>query len=182
MPLLLTPPIAALLGVVLALVGRDEVRRTSGPVSGTRGFLVCCLVSLALLAPAVGYFVAFHPDWAYGYFVSGRRVPSAVDLLEVAALTAIPPATFTWAAVSLRRQAVREIVRGASLLVLLLAVSVAAVGPRMMVVGTFEAYREGYDLTPLSGSPLGLAIVWVDGLLTLGVVFAALRLRAMGRV
>lgn len=181
MPLLLAPAVAALLGVVLALVGRDELRRTSGPVSATRGFLVCSLVSLLLFAPAVGFFVAFHPDWAYAYFVPGRRVPSAIDLVEVVALTAIPPATFSWAAVSLRRHAVREIVRGAGALVVLLAVAVALIGPRMSVVGSYEAFREGYDLVPLSGSPLGLAIVWVDGFLTLGVVWAALRLRAMGR-
>src|SRR5260221_12323535 len=65
MPLPLAPFAAALLGVVFGLVGRDEVRRTSAPPSATRGFLVVALVSILLLAPALGYFVAFYPDWAY---------------------------------------------------------------------------------------------------------------------
>jgi hypothetical protein len=181
MPLPLAPFAAALLGVVFGLVGRDEVRRTSAPPSATRGFVVVALVSMLLLAPALGYFVAFYPDWAYAYLVPGERVPSAVELVEVIAICAIPPATYAWTATSLRRHAVRELVRGVSALVVLLAVAAGWMGPRLLVAATYSGFHDGIDVKPIGGTSLGASILWIDGCLFAGAAWAASRLRAVGR-
>lgn len=180
-PLPLAPLVAALLGVAFGLVGRDEVRRTSVATTATRGFLVVSLVSLLLLAPALAYFVAFYPDWAYAYFVPGEQVPSAVDLVEIAAITMIPSAMYAWVASALRRHAVRELVRGVGGLVLLLAAAVAAVGGRMGVADTYEAFREGIEPKPIGGSALGISLLWVDGCVLAGSLWAAAQLRRLGR-
>lgn len=181
MPLPLAPFVAALLGVVLGLVARDEVRRTTAPPSSTRGFVVVVLVSLLLLSPSLGYFVAFYPDWAYAYLVPGEKIPSAVELLEVMAIAAIPAATFGWTATALRRHAVRELVRGISALVVLLSITLAFLGPRLIVAATFTGFHDGIDVRPLGGTSLGFSILWVDGCFVLGTLWAASRLRTIGR-
>jgi hypothetical protein len=175
-PLPLAPILAALLGVIFALVGRDEVRRTTSAPSATRAFLVLAIVTFALLAPAAGYFLAFYPDWAWAYLVPGSRVPSAVDLLACLAAVSLAPVTFVWTASALRRHAVRELVRGAGALVVVLAIAVALLGPRLTVAGTYVQYREGYDLQPASGTSLGVSILWIDACLCAGVLWAASRL------
>ena len=68
--------------------------------------------------------------------------------------------------------------RGAGALVVLLAVAVALLGPRLIVAGTYTAFREGYDLAPVGGTSLGVSILWIDGCLLGGLVWAATRLRA----
>lgn len=181
MPLPLAPVVTALLGVVFGLVGRDEIRRTSAAPSSTRGFLIVALVSALLLAPALGYFLAFYPDWAWAYLVPGSRVPSAVDLVAALAVAALSPLAYAWTASALRRHAVRELVRGASVLVVLLAIAFAVLAPRLVVACTYTAFREGYDVHPVSGTSLGIAILWIDGCLLAGVAWAAVRLRALGR-
>ncbi|MBI2392940.1 MAG: hypothetical protein HYV09_25370 [Deltaproteobacteria bacterium] len=177
MPLPLAPIVAALVGVAFALVGRDEVRRSTSAPTSTRGFLVTTIASFALLAPAVGYFLAFYPDWAWAYLVPGSRVPSAVDLLATLLAAACAPLSFVWTASALRRHAVRELVRGAGALVVLLAVATALLGPRLVVAATYTAFREGYDLAPVGGTSLGVSILWIDGCLIAGLVWAASRLR-----
>lgn len=178
MPLLLAPIVAALVGVAFALVGRDEVRRSTNAPTRTRGFLLVCVAAFALLAPAVGYFLAFYPDWAWGYLVPGSRVPSAVDLVADLLAVSIAPVTFAWTASALRRHAVRELVRGAGALVVLLAIATALLGPRLIVAGTYTAFREGYDLAPVGGTSLGVSILWIDACLLGGLAWAASRLRA----
>lgn len=181
MPLPLAPIVAALLGVAFGLIGRDEVRRTSAAPSATRGFLVLSLVAALLLAPALGYFLAFYPDWAWGYVVAGARVPSAIDLVAVLAVCALAPLSYAWTASALRRHAVRELVRGISVLVVLLAIAVAYFGPRLVIAGSYAAFREGYDLPPASGTSLGISILWIDGCLLAGIAWAASHVRALGR-
>ncbi len=181
MPLPLAPFVAALLGVVFGLVGRDEVRRTTTPPSSTRGFISVALVSGLLLAPALAYFVAFYPDWSYAYLLPGERVPSAVELLEIVAIAVIPPATYAWTAIALRRHAVRELVRGVSLVVVLLTVAIAFVGPRLTVATTFAGFHDGIDVRPVGGTSLGISILWIDGFFFVGAAYAASRLRAASR-
>lgn len=179
MPLPLAPIVAALLGVVFALVGRDEVRRSNTATSRTRGFLLVCLAAFGLLAPALGYFLAFYPDWAWAYLVPGSRVPSAIDLGAALVAVGVAPLTFVWTASALRRHAVRELVRGAGALVVVLAVATAALGPRLIVAGTYTAFRDGYDLLPVGGTSLGISILWIDACLLGGLAWAASRLRAI---
>ncbi len=178
MPIPLAPIIAALLGVVFALFGRDEIRRSSAAPTGTRAFLIVTIVAFVLLAPAAFYFLAFYPDWAWAYLVNGSRMPSAVDLVAVLLAASLAPLSFLWTAAALRRHAVRELVRGASALVVLLAIVTAILGPRLTVAGTYSAYREGYDLLPASGTSLGVSILWVDACLIAGLLWAATRLSA----
>jgi hypothetical protein len=180
-PLPLAPLVAALLGVAFGLVGRDEVRRTTASPTATRGFLVLSLVALLLFAPALGYFLAFYPDWAWSYLVPGARVPSAVDLVIVLLVAGCAPLAYGWTASALRRHAVRELVRGVSALVVLFLVAFSLLGPRMIVAGTYAAFHEGYDLATPSGTSLGVSIVWIDGCLLAGIAWAASRVRALGR-
>ncbi len=180
-PLPLAPFVAALLGVAFGLVGRDEVRRTSVATIATRGFLVVALVSGLLLAPSLAYFVAFYPDWAYAYVTPGEQVPSAVDLIEIVVLALIPPATFAWVASALRRHAVRELVRGVGALVIAMTVVLALVGARLGIADTYEAFRDGVSPRPIGGSSLGVSVLWIDGCVLAGCLWAGAQLRKLGR-
>jgi hypothetical protein len=178
-PLPLVPLIAALVGVAFALVGRDEVRRSTTPPTQTRGFLLVTVCAYALLAPAAGYFLAFYPDWAWCYLLPGGRVPSAVDLLAATLAVGAAPIAFVWTASALRRHAVRDLVRGAGVLVVLTAIATGLLGSRLGVAGTYTAFREGYDLVPVGGTSLGVSILWIDACLLGGMAWAATRLRAV---
>jgi hypothetical protein len=181
MPFPIAPLLAALLGVAFALVGREEVQRSRQPASRTRAFLLVSLSAGLLFAPALGYFAAFYADWSWAYLLHGAKVPSAVSLLLVLATAALAPISFGWTASALRRHAVRELVRVVSGLVLALAALLAMLGPRLLMAGSTGAFREGYELSPASATSLGASILWIDGCLLGGILWAASQARRVGR-
>lgn len=181
MPLPLAPILAALVGLALALVGRDEARRTGAHVTTLRGFAIATLVSVTLIAPATGYFVSFYPDWAYAYFVAAAAIPSAIDLLAVLAVGAATIGAYVLTVGALRRQSAHSLTRWAvGLLVALVALGML-LAPRFLVITTTEAFREGGDKPSIGGSSLGVSILWIDGCVAAGLVWAGRQLRRSAR-
>ena len=180
MPLPLAPLFAALVGLTFGLVGRDEIRRSNAAATALRGFSVVGLVSLFVLMPAVAYFVAFYPDWSYAYIAPAARVPSAIDLLLVLAIGAIPSLTYAWVVGALRRHAVRIVIRVAITLVTAAVVVGAVLSPRLLVSATTQGYADAVEVVPLGGTSLGVSIFWIDACLAAGTIWAARKLRQVG--
>jgi hypothetical protein len=131
--------------------------------------------------PVVGYFAAFHGDWAYLYFVSWQSVPSAVDLCLVVAAACLVPAGFV-ASVELirarRSHATRLLVGlagGPMLLVLVLALALAR---RLSVSATAAQFRGGFGVEAISTSTLGKSVLWAMTALAAGVAWAVRALRS----
>ncbi|HQY62280.1 MAG: hypothetical protein IPF92_11940 [Myxococcales bacterium] len=163
MPLLLAPLVAILIGLVLTYYGRAELSLADRTPLGTRSFRVALAFAVLVYAPVLGYFAAFHGDWAYLYLGPQARLPSAVDLALVLLAAALIPATLAIAARSVAEQRSGLLLRagGATLAVTLLLCALAS--KRLLVSASYVQFRGGFGGVPLGQSPLGRGVLlsWV---------------------
>ena len=175
MPAPIGPLVGFALGVALAAIGGSPVERDAQ----MRGLLLVGLFSLLVFAPAAAYFVAFAPDWSYGYAVDSRRIPEAVDFGILFADVASVPAGF--------RVAQRESGRPA-VVAWLGAVPAAAVialvvlgARRLEIDATYAQYHGDFGARNVAGSPLGWALLGAWTLIAAAAVVTARTLRALRR-
>jgi hypothetical protein len=151
------------LGMSLAWIARAELARSEVPLVLAHPFLVTLGLGLVVYAPAVGYFVALHGDWAYLYLVRSSRVPSALDLVFVVACGASLPAGFAIAApwAVQRRGGLVLQVAGAIALVVILAAGILS--RRLAVSASYAQFHGGFGTVALGRSPLGRGVLvsWV---------------------
>jgi hypothetical protein len=172
-PILLAAPIALALGVGLAWVGRVDLARAELPVFLTRPFAVACALGGLVLAPVLGYFLAFHEDWSYLYLVRGADMPSAIDLALVVAVCALVPGALALAsplAVARRGPLLARIV---GVLVLLTALAALVAVRRLSVSATYSQYHGGYGITPIGRSALGRGVLLGWATLIAGFAWSA---------
>jgi hypothetical protein len=168
MPLYLAPLLAFSIGAGLAWFERDG--RPNEPPAPRVDAAVALLAGL-VFAPAHAYFLWFSPDWSFGYALDATRVPSALSLV-VALLTA----SLLVVGFRLARREARSPARLGALALGplgLAALVAAALGSRLGVDATYRAVQGGYAVRTVAGSPLGLAIVWMDALVAIGVALTA---------
>lgn len=175
MPAYVSPFIGLALGALFAWA------RVSGPeadpAESARQLGVVALFSLAVFMPVAGYFVVFEGDWAYGYFFDARRVPSAVDLsLCLLDAAAVPLGFWLTRSRLIARKMAWALAALAAPMTLALCV-VVALGSRLGIAATFEQFEGSYGLAPLSGSALGLSLLWMNGVLIAGVFLTVHALR-----
>ncbi len=163
MPLPLAIPVGLLLGMTLAWLARAELARSEVPLLLARPFLIALGLGGVVFAPVVGYFAAWHGDWAYLYLVRWSRVPSAVDLCLVLVAALQVPMGFAiatpWAIAKrgTRLSRVMAIIGG------LLVIGCAVSARRLSVSASFAQYHGGFGGLPVGRSPLGRGILlsWV---------------------
>ena len=102
---------AVLFGLLLAYYGRTELALADRTALGTRAFSVALAFTVLVFSPTLGYFAAFHGDWAYLYLLPHARVPSAIDLMVVLLSASLVPATVAYAARSLAEKRTSQLVR-----------------------------------------------------------------------
>jgi hypothetical protein len=180
MPLPLAPLIGWLVGIGLAWAARDE--RVEAPGDGARGWPRAVVVSTALAgfvyAPVIGYFAAFHGDWAYLYLVPWRSVPSALDLLFILGAAATVP---LGAAVS---RAPARAGRWATLVRLgagpgIAALVVAGVFARRLAVSaSYAQFHGAFGVEPIASSTLGRGVLLAAIALAMAIAWAARALRS----
>ncbi len=178
MPLPLALPFALLVGGSFAWLARAELARSEVPLLLSRPFLVALAFGLLVLAPVVGWFSAFHGDWAHLYLVDTSRIPSAVDLLVVVFASSQVIVGFALAArLAVARREARLLQLGAALATAS-ALGCAIGSRRLGVSATTPQWVGGFGLVPIGESPLGRAVLasWIA--LALGYVWAVLALRS----
>lgn len=176
MPGLLAPLLGVALGALLGFApglhpDPDE------PAREARGARVVALFALLVFAPACAYFLVFAGDWSYAYLVDARRVPSAIELVLVAADGAAVVAGFVLAR---RRLAARAFGAAIALVAAPLGVALVAalvLAPRLAVEGTYAQFHGDYGTRPLVGGPVGIAVVWMGAVVAIGAFVAARALR-----
>lgn len=173
MPLPFALVLAAPVGAMLAWLSRAELGKLEGPVVSARSFWVAVALGAFVLAPLAGYFVAFHGDWSYLYFVAWSRVPSAVDLALVLACGALVPGGFALAApwCAARRGAWVLAFAGAPLA--LEAVATIALQNRLAASATFAQFHGGFGVESISQTSLGRAVLYSLAVLLLAAAFSA---------
>ena len=176
-PLPLAALVALSLGASFAWLARTELALGDVPLVSSRAFNVVLGFAVLLWSPAVGYFAAFHGDWAYLYLVPWRRVPSAVDLAAVLACGALVPAGFALAAPFARRRRlpfVLSMVIGPSAL----AAAIALVLQRRLgVSASYAQFQGNFGTIPIAQASLGRAVLVTLMVCAAGVAWCGRLLR-----
>jgi hypothetical protein len=182
---LLPAPIAPLVGFVLGVAfvwaASDDLLPSDSPRPASRSVLVVALFSLLVFAPICAYFLAFTPDWSYGYLIDSERVPTAASLALVLLDVASVPAGFLVAASYARGRSTGPLLRIAGLPLLLAALFVAATLKRLSLDATYAQYQGDFGTRSVAGTPLGYALVWMTAVLVLASGWTLHLLRRIGR-
>jgi hypothetical protein len=172
-PALIAPLVGFALGVILAWTGGRELDRDLEAHRLDSRAVIVVAYAVLVFAPVNAYFLAFAGDWSFAYLFDSRALPSAVALFLV-----LLDAALVWAGFVVGRRVRQE--RAAGLSIALagapLIVSAAAVlllHGRLRADATFDQIRSGFGVAPIAKSPLGLAIVWMNLMLCVGLGLAA---------
>jgi hypothetical protein len=174
MPLPLAPLIAFTVGVLLAWLSRTETNHDEPLWNDSARAVV--LYALFVFAPVTAYFAAFATDWSFAYLVDGRHVPSALSLALVLLAASAVVGGFFAGRRALERRAPSELVWLAGCPVALVLVAVAAAANRLSIDATYDQFANDFGLEPLVTSRLGVALVWMDGIVVAGAVLTARKL------
>jgi hypothetical protein len=181
-PIPFAPLVGLLFGIAFAWAARDAAPQATGASEGEtepgwRSLSLVLAFAGCVFAPIVGFFAAFHGDWAYLYTLDWRALPSAIDLAIVLVSAACVPAGFVVATLLMRSR------RHRALAALALTPSVAllallALGARRLVVSAAYAQFHGdFGTRSIAASALGRAVLLSAVVLTLAAAwgFRALR-------
>jgi hypothetical protein len=179
MPLPFAPLVGFALGVLLAWLAWGDIGRHDGPFVASRPFIVVTALAALVFAPVLGYFAAFHGDWAYLYLLPWAKIPSALDLLLVLVGAGAMPLGFALAVPWVRKR------RNGALTVLAatpLAIAVALLAVTMHRLGvsaTYAQFHGGFGAQPITATSLGRGVLWMLLMLALGTTWSARALWAM---
>lgn len=171
MPLLLAPLLAFGLGAALSWAPSRPAERGEGLWPPSRETAVVALFAALVFAPVHAWFVWFAGDWSLAYLADSRLVPSAVELVLIALDTALVVVGFRVARHRVKTFASLVVVTAAPLG--MAALGAALLASRLSVDASFHRFQNDYGLQSIAGSSLGLAILWLDGLLLVGAVLTA---------
>jgi hypothetical protein len=171
MPMLLAVLAGFFLGVAFAWLARAELGRVDAPLVATRPFNVVLGFAIGVYAPLVGYFVAFHGDWTYGYAFAWHDVPSAVDLALVilAGSSVLIGMAASAHAARARRLSVVGWLAGVPAFGFAAATGWGA--SRLGVSATYAQYHGGFGVVPIGSSALGRGVLVMGAVLAAGVAW-----------
>ena len=159
MPLFLAPLVGWLVGLGLAWAARADRGWEEAPLVTSRPLVVTLAFAAFVYAPVVGYFAAFHGDWAYLYLAPGRAIPSAVDLALVIFSGATVPLGLAIGARAVRAHEMTPLVKlGAGPAFVTLAVALVF-ARRLVVSGSYAQYHGHFGTEPITSSALGRGVL-----------------------
>jgi hypothetical protein len=148
-------------------------------VTSSRSLVVSALFGVLVHAPACAYFQAFYPDWSYAYFIDAARRPAALDFLLVLVDALSVPVGFALLSGSAATGRTSTIARAAAAPVIVALVTLALSLSRLRVFATYAEFHGDFGTEPLSGSPVGYALIWMT---SVDAGAAAWTLRALRRL
>ena len=167
------------LGLAFAWAAADEIATDPTSVLGSRALVVSVLFGVLVFAPAAGYFVAFDGDWAFAYLVNTQKMPSALVLALVLVDASSVPAGFIFAAPHARRRRMGPVLTLAAVPGVVAALCMLIFSRRLGVAATFSQFHGDFGTRSVAGTPLGWALVWMDGVLAVSVALTIRELRRM---
>jgi len=182
MPAPLAPFIGFVLGIAFAWWAREELARSQAAAGiGSRSLVLVTLFATVVFAPIGAYFLAFEADWSYAYFIDTRRIPSALQLALVLLDAASVPVGFVVAASFARARKLVPLLTLAAPPAVLVLVSIAFTAGRLGIQGSYAQFHGDFGTRPIAGSSLGYALLWMDALLVLGVVWTTRQVQRLAR-
>ena len=179
MPIPFAPLVGFVLGVGLAWAAGAELSRDDGPLVASRPFAIVAAFAALVFTPIVGYFVAFHGDWAYIYSVAWRDVPSAVDFALVLLSGSSVVAGFVVAAPLIRKRKMSTVTAIAIAPTSIGLALLALFARRMALSATYAQYHGEFGTEPIAVSALGRGILFMGIILAAAVAWCVRALWAM---
>lgn len=179
-PIAFAPLFGLALGAALAWIAAAELAKDDGPVVASRSFAIVGAFAGFVWLPVVGYFVVFHGDWSYLYAVPWRRVPSAIDLGLVLLAGVAVVGGFWLSAAPVRKRHFGPVIAAIVGPVALAMVGLTIAASRLAVSGTYAQFHGDFGTQPISASPLGVGVLLMGIVLTLGVAWTVRWLTRMG--
>jgi hypothetical protein len=176
-PLPFAPLVGIALGVALAWVARGALAREEGPLVASRAFLHVALFAMLVFTPIVGYFTAFHADWAYVYLVPPRAIPSAVDLALVLLAGATVPVGFAVSARAARAQRLGTVALIGGVPATILAVLLIVWQRRLATSATYAQFHGDFGTQAITQATLGRGILWMAFVAALGIAWCGWNIR-----
>lgn len=177
MPAPIAPLVGFVLGVAFAWANADELLRSHASPIGSRSLVLVALFATLVFAPVGAYFLAFHGDWAYAYFIDTRRIPSALDLALVLLNAASIPVGFVVAASRARARRLIPLLTLAVPPALLALLFLLLTAGRLAVHASYAQYHGDFGTRPVAGSSLGYGLLWMNTLLAMGTAWTTRELR-----
>jgi hypothetical protein len=160
MPAIVAPLYGFALGVLFARAASEELARTRGAV-GSRALPVTGLFGVLVYGPVCAYFIAFFPDWSYGYFVDAEHRPVVLDMAAVLLASLSPVIGFALFARSAGSRRGYLLTRGMAIPSVAATTFVLLLLPRLRLFATHAEFHGDFGTEPLVGSPVGYALVWM---------------------
>ena len=179
MPAFVAPLLAFILGLAFAWTAAEELASDPTSVLGSRCLVVATLFSVLVYAPAAAYFVAFHGDWAVAYLVDTQRLPSAVSLALVLVDAVMVPIGFVVGAPLARQRQIKKLLSVAAVPAFVALMIVLISARRLGVSASYTQFHGDFGVTSIAGTPLGYAVVWVNGVLATAVALTFRQLRRL---
>jgi hypothetical protein len=179
MPAFIAPWLGFVLGIAFAWAAADEIAADPTSVLGSRALVVAVLFGVLVFAPASGYFVAFDGDWSFAYLVNTQKMPSAVVLALVLVDASAVPAGFMFAAPHARRRRMGPVLTLAAVPAAVALLCMLIFSRRLGVAATYSQFHGDFGTRSVAGTPLGYALVWMDGVLAIAVALTVRGLRRM---
>jgi hypothetical protein len=178
MPVAVAPLVGIALGVLFAWAGMEELARVGGG-AGSKALVVAALFGTFVFAPACGYFQAFFPDWSYAYWLDTQQRPIALDLALVVVDGVSVPLGLSLFAKSAASRRTPALARGIAIPSFVAGLSLLAMLPRLRIFGTYAEFHGDFGTEPLTGSPVGYALIWMIGIVAGAVMWTLQVLRRL---
>jgi uncharacterized membrane protein len=179
MPAFTVPFLGFILGLAFAWTASEELASDPTSVLGSRCWVLTTLFSVLTFAPAAAYFLVFHGDWAMVYLVNSQRLPSAIILALVLLDAAMVPLGFMMGAPLARQRKMKNLLTMAAGPAFIVLVLVLVSARRIGVSATYTQFHGDFGVSSIAGTPLGYAIVWVNGVLAAAAVLTFRQLRKL---
>lgn len=178
MPCLSTLCLAFALGVLFSRAHQESLSRQEHPLQAPGAWLVVAF-GVVFWGPAMGYLMLRDVAWALSYWLDPKLLPSGFAPLLVLTYAMAPLGGYLIASSAAMANRGDRLLWLLSVSFVIAVVLVLAGLPRLLVVGNFKQYQQGYGLQPLAGSALGLTLVWSALVVAPAVVWMTTRLRQL---
>lgn len=178
MPCLSTLCLAFALGVLFSRAHQESLSRQEHPLQAPGAWLVVAF-GVVFWGPAMGYLMLRDLAWSLSYWLDPGRLPGGFAPLVVLTYAMAPLGGYLVASSAALASRNDRLLWLLSLSVVLAVVLVLAGLPRLLAVGSYRQYQQGYGLQPLAGSALGMTLVWTALVVAPAVVWMTTRLRQL---
>jgi hypothetical protein len=172
---------SVLAGLFLAYSARAQLRMHAGSFLGCPALRVGLAWVVVVMWPIAAYFYFVHPDWSWMYWIDPQRVPKLVSLVFLLLQAAALVGGFAAGYAFIRAGRYRDHALAMGGVGVLLVLLFALLHRRIFSYGTFQDFRSGSGLVPISQAKLGYTLVVGALALAATLGYAGWQLHLAGR-